>query len=66
MTDINEQWRNEYLDGWAKQGVLPTSEPTIPSIPRIPADISDFGSWAYEAGKSRGNLDRLNSQAGLP
>ena len=65
MTDIQNQWRKGYLDGWAKQGVLPTSEPTIPSLPSIPSGVSESEKWAYDTGKSRGVLDRLKSQAGL-
>lgn len=65
MTDIQEQWRKGYLDGWAEQGVLPTSEPTIPALPSIPSNISNREDWAYKEGRSRGSIDRLKSQAGL-
>ena len=65
MTDIQNQWRKGYLDGWAAQGVLPTSEPTIPPLPSTPSGASDSEKWAYDEGKSRGVLDRLKSQAGL-
>jgi len=65
MSDIQEQWRKGYLDGWAEQGVLPTSEPSIPPLPTIPSDVSDLHNWAYGAGKERGMLDRLKSQAGI-
>jgi hypothetical protein len=65
MTNIQDQWRKGYLEGWAKQGVHPTSEPTIPPLPSIPSDVSDDEKWAYDAGKHRGVLDRIKSQAGL-
>jgi hypothetical protein len=41
MADIQEQWRKGYLEGWVEQGVLPTSEPSIPPLPSIPSGISD-------------------------
>lgn len=65
MADIQEQWRKGYLEGWVEQGVLPTSEPSIPPLPSIPSGISDPNSWAYGEGKRRGMLDRLKHQAGI-
>lgn len=65
MTGIQEQWRKGYLNGWAEQGVLPTSEPSIPPLPSIPSNVSDPDNWAYDEGKRRGALDRLKSQAGI-
>ena len=65
MAEIQEQWRKGYLDGWAEQGVLPTSEPSIPPLPSTPSNVSDLDRWAYDTGKSRGVIDRLKSQAGL-
>jgi hypothetical protein len=64
--DIADQWCKGYRDGWAEQGALSTSEPTIPPIPSIPSDVSDKKKWAYEEGKSRGVLDRKKKQAGVP
>ena len=65
MTDIQNQWHKGYKDGWAEQGALPTSEPTIPPVPNIPVDVLDTTQWAYTEGRSRGVLDRMRSQAGL-
>ncbi len=65
MTDIQDLWCKGYRDGWDEQGVLPTSEPTIPPLPSIPSGVSDTKQWAYDEGMSRGALDRLKSQAGL-
>lgn len=66
MDDIQDQWRKGYLKGWEEQGVFSTSAPTIPPRPSTPADVTDAGTWAYNEGKSRGMIDRLKSQAGLP
>jgi len=65
MTEIQNQWREGYEDGWAEQGAFPTSEPTIPPVPSIPAGVLNKNQWAYDEGKSRGRLDRMKSQAGL-
>ena len=65
MTNIQDQWHKGYLDGWAEQGVFPTSDPTVPPLHSIPPGISDSGQWAYDTARSRGMLDRLKSQAGL-
>ncbi len=65
MTEVQAQWRKGYLDGWAEQGVLPTSTPTIPPLPSIPSGILDIEEWAYITAKSRGMIDRAKSQAGI-
>lgn len=66
MQQLHEQWRKGFLDGWAEQGVLPTSEPSIPPMPTMPSDVTDAEKWAYDSGRSRGALDRVKKQAGLP
>lgn len=65
MTDIQDLWQKGYREGWTEQGVLPTSEPSVPPLPSIPSNVSDAEEWAYGEGKKRGVLDRLKSQAGL-
>lgn len=64
MSNIQDRWREGYLDGWAEQGVLPTTEPTIPPLPNVPSGIADPDKWAYEEGRKRGVTDRAKSQAG--
>lgn len=66
MTKLQDKWKRGYLDGWAKQAVLPGPQPTIPPVPAIPSGIQDPEQWAYETGKSRGVIDRMESQAGIP
>lgn len=64
MANLQEQWQKGYQDGWNEQGVLPTSQPSIPPMPTIPSDVTDPEEWAYDEGRSRGMRDRLKKQAG--